>query len=413
MKILVDQFRLPCMSALAIAPVLVMAGFPETAAAQLNQNCVVSILNRTVSVQTDGSWLVNNVPAGFGFVRARATCVQNGTTQFGQSGLFSINANQVTGFNANIVLGSTTPIPSSIAITTASPTLTQAGGAAQLTVTATYPSGPAQDITAASTGTQYTISNPAIATVNPNGLVTAVSTGTVVIQAVNEGTQGILSIQVILAGASHGGIPDTWAIANGLDPNDPAMPSADPDHDGLTNLQEFQNGTDPHNPDTDGDGLTDGQEVLLYHTNPLVADTDGDGIPDGIEVSTGTNPLDPASVSLSKALASLEAKPSAFVLNVNAIEGQASQQLTILGHLIDGKTVIDLTSTQRGTTYSSSDLTICNFGSPDGNVFAGSSGTCTITVKNNGFTAQSTGTVSGFSPTPLRCGSAEATRGAE
>ena len=89
------------------------------------------------------------------------------------------------------------------------------------------------------------------------------------IQAVNEGRQGIVSLQVVLAGASHGGIPDDWAITHGLDPTDPAMPDEDPDHDGLTNLQEFQNGTDPRNPDTDGDGLTDGQEVLMYHTSTV------------------------------------------------------------------------------------------------------------------------------------------------
>lgn len=35
----------------------------------------------------------------------------------------------------------------------------------------------------------------------------------------------------------------------------------DSDHDGLTNEQEAELGTDPHNPDTDGDGLLDGWEV--------------------------------------------------------------------------------------------------------------------------------------------------------
>jgi hypothetical protein len=68
--------------------------------------------------------------------------------------------------------------------------------------------------------------------------------------------------------------------------------AADPDGDGLTNLQEYQHGTDPHKADTDGDGLTDGQEVNLYLTNPLVADTDGDGLSDGDEVNKyHTDPL--------------------------------------------------------------------------------------------------------------------------
>ena len=42
--------------------------------------------------------------------------------------------------------------------------------------------------------------------------------------------------------------------------------------------------------DTDGDGLTDVEELALG-TNPLVADTDGDGYSDGLEVAGGTNPL--------------------------------------------------------------------------------------------------------------------------
>lgn len=69
----------------------------------------------------------------------------------------------------------------------------------------------------------------------------------------------------------------------------------DADHDGLTYLQEIALGTDPRYPDTDGDGINDGDEVNIYHTNPLLADTDGDGIKDGDEVAAGTNPLDPTS----------------------------------------------------------------------------------------------------------------------
>lgn len=382
-----------------LASLLCLTGTVVPAYAQLNQNCIVSVLNRNVQVNADGTWVLPNIPAGFGTVRARATCVSNGVTQFGQSDFFAVPANGSTNVPV-IKLGTTTPVPTVISLTSAATLLTTAGATAQLTAIATYADTTTQDVTAAITGTSYNISNPAIATVSADGVVTAVSSGTAVIQAVNEGRQAIINIQVLLDGATHGGIPDSWAIAHGLDPTDPAMPFEDPDGDGLTNLQEFQNGTDPHNPDTDGDGLTDGQEVLIYHTSPLLFSTDGTGIPDGIEVQTGTLGGSLSS-KLAAALKSLEVKPSTFVLTVNTIQGQASQQVSVLGHLIDGKTTLDLTSTQEGTNYSSSDLNVCNFGVPDGNIFAGSNGSCAITVTNNGFSAQTIAVVRTFAPTAL------------
>lgn len=65
----------------------------------------------------------------------------------------------------------------------------------------------------------------------------------------------------------------------------------DTDTDGLVDELELLYGTDINNPDTDGDGLSDGHEVLMYETNPLVEDTDGDGLSDYEEVMyTLTNP---------------------------------------------------------------------------------------------------------------------------
>jgi len=67
---------------------------------------------------------------------------------------------------------------------------------------------------------------------------------------------------------------------------------SDKDNDGLGKCLEKEIGTDPNNPDSDGDGLNDGEEYLTYKTNPLQADTDLDGLSDFDEVkSTKTNPL--------------------------------------------------------------------------------------------------------------------------
>jgi PKD repeat protein len=82
----------------------------------------------------------------------------------------------------------------------------------------------------------------------------------------------------------------------------------DDDGDGLTNNEEFDIGSDPQNPDTDGDSLWDGREVNGYvyagypphtdygqhiNTDPLDADTDDDLLFDGSELGYGSHPRDP------------------------------------------------------------------------------------------------------------------------
>lgn len=56
------------------------------------------------------------------------------------------------------------------------------------------------------------------------------------------------------------------------------------DQDQLSTYKEINMGTNPLKPDTDGDGLQDGREVKMVHSDPLDSDTDGDGLPDGQEV---------------------------------------------------------------------------------------------------------------------------------
>ncbi|WP_154553138.1 VWA domain-containing protein [Halorhabdus sp. CBA1104] len=69
---------------------------------------------------------------------------------------------------------------------------------------------------------------------------------------------------------------------------------ADPDDDGLTNVEEYEAETSPQYADIDRDGLTDPQE-LANGTNPWQADTDDDGLDDGVEPTDpfNTDPLDP------------------------------------------------------------------------------------------------------------------------
>ena len=66
----------------------------------------------------------------------------------------------------------------------------------------------------------------------------------------------------------------------------------DRDRDGLSDADEIGEGTSAINPDHDGDGVLDGEEVHLYGTNPLNPNSDGDDprATDGIEIEVGTNP---------------------------------------------------------------------------------------------------------------------------
>jgi len=78
-----------------------------------------------------------------------------------------------------------------------------------------------------------------------------------------------------------------------------ASKSLDSDGDGITDANEILYGLNPYDAsdakkDLDSDGLTNIQEINIYHTNPTLADTDGDGIKDGAEIRYALNPLDPA-----------------------------------------------------------------------------------------------------------------------
>ena len=68
-------------------------------------------------------------------------------------------------------------------------------------------------------------------------------------------------------------------------------PDDDYDNDGLTNIEEYNYGTDPTCDDSDDDGLSDYDEIFTWNTNPNYWDTDDDTMSDGTEVACGLNPL--------------------------------------------------------------------------------------------------------------------------
>jgi len=95
---------------------------------------------------------------------------------------------------------------------------------------------------------------------------------------------------IVLVDTDGDGLTDEQEVALGTDPE-----NDDTDEDGLNDYAEvFTYGTNPLLPDTDEDGLHDYQEVIVYGSDPNDPDTDEDNIEDGDEVNTyGTDPTDP------------------------------------------------------------------------------------------------------------------------
>ncbi|MFP4393666.1 MAG: PKD domain-containing protein, partial [Anaerolineales bacterium] len=120
------------------------------------------------------------------------------------------------------------------------------------------------------------------------------------------------------------GMPDGWEVDNGLDPLDDSDAAADPDSDGLTNLEEYQAGTDPQDDDSDGDGMPDGWEID-NGLDPLVDDAsenpDADALTNLEEYQAGTDPHDynPSDISLDAASVA-ENQPAGTVVGAFSTE---------------------------------------------------------------------------------------------
>ena len=85
-------------------------------------------------------------------------------------------------------------------------------------------------------------------------------------------------------------ITGTYPTLTDSDGDGVADGDEDCDLDGLTNLAEIQAGTSLVKADTDGDRLKDIRELDETHTNPCAYDTDGDTLSDGDEIALGLDP---------------------------------------------------------------------------------------------------------------------------
>ena len=367
--------------------------------------------SQNIQANNDGSFHLQNIstPDQFGlagpgtppdflsddFLRVTGVSTADGVTRYVYSERFQIRQGE-TFVIENLTFSDTPPsIPLSLTAIPDPPTLTEIGQTAQVTVVATMGDGTEENVTSSTNGTTYRISNTAIASVNSDGLVTALAEGSVFITAVNEGATAVTQLQVSLgdplttvngfvlrddqtpvegavirllgaagtavtdengafsiagvatdegvfgiaaeligaeilvgvsgqifpvpAGITDAGIivvgppcdvsdpecidtdgdclSDSLEVSIGLTPTDPdtngngiSDGAEDSDEDGLSNCAEAALGTDATVADTDDDGLTDLEEIGLL-TDPVSADTDGDHVSDGEEFFHGTDPF--------------------------------------------------------------------------------------------------------------------------
>ncbi len=214
-------------------------------------------------------------------------------------------------YNAYVSCWKSTDPTQSVQTSTIIVTASSAGGGADVTPPVVLITAPVGTVVA---GTNATVSanysdNVGVTTcsLTVNGItqgnmtfVAGTAVSGVVTRSYNFGSVGDALVSVFCgdsSGNSHTDNKYVTVAAAGTPPPPPAPTSTDTDSDGLLNTEEATLGTSASNRDTDGDQLSDYEEVRVYHSDPLRRDTDGDGYNDGEEVRNGYSPTGPGTLS--------------------------------------------------------------------------------------------------------------------
>jgi len=130
--------------------------------------------------------------------------------------------------------------------------------------------------------------SPGKHTLSPNGIDVVPEQSAVPPESVT--SVGVIAADPSLATPPSDTAPPDESQPPFPSPETPVQPSADADADGVPDEEEAVHGADPANPDSDGDGIKDGDEIYRYKTNAASRDTDDDGFTDMEELLRGFDP---------------------------------------------------------------------------------------------------------------------------
>lgn len=302
------------------------------------ENWHLTVAGQTVQVNPDGTFFIPNIPSPDNFgpggpgtvpdfvgddpVRLTGVNTAGPVTWYAFSEPFHIKQGETFVVTYLTFTTIPPPFPDSISVFPKKPTITQIGGTSQLTVIGTLGDANQVDLTPRAWWTIYRTSNSDIATVGPNGLVTAHARGTVFLTAINEGATSVTRVDVIpgsklttvtgvvqddegnpvpgmtvtLLGAAgttateNDGTFTIEGVTTELDIADVVVRGRGPG-----GILMFGRGG-PLTPVPDG--ITDAGIILVEPCDELnldCVDTDSDCIPDAIETAMRLDPLSPDS----------------------------------------------------------------------------------------------------------------------
>jgi hypothetical protein len=182
--------------ALIIAVQLALAISPSLA--QLDETCRVTANGQTVNVGFGGEFFMPNIPRSRNLFRFYAICTANGKTRYGRSDFYQFTGASIPISEMDFVFQDE-PFPTTESITAKPDREALAdslGQTTQIRVTATLSDGTKKDVSSRRQGTTYISSNPKIARVDDNGVVTAVGRGVAFITVNNEGATTVTSVAV-------------------------------------------------------------------------------------------------------------------------------------------------------------------------------------------------------------------------